>query len=48
MTCKEIIYSEHAITQMFTRYITKSDVKIVIDSVKKLYPTRMTGLFPVN
>ncbi|MDZ7720010.1 MAG: DUF4258 domain-containing protein [Balneolaceae bacterium] len=40
MKCKEIIYSEHAITQMFARTIKKPDVEIVIDTGEEIetYP----------
>lgn len=31
MTCKEVLFSDHAITQMFKRNISVDDVKLVIE-----------------
>jgi len=40
MNCKEIKYSRHAITQMFERQISKTEVEAVIDSGEEItvYP----------
>ena len=31
MTCKEVLFSDHAITQMFKRNISVADAKLVIE-----------------
>jgi len=41
MTCKEVLFSDHAITQMFRRNISVDDVKLVIDKGESIaeYPS---------